>query len=490
MRQFHFEPLSLTDYGFLAIERANLPMHVAGLAIFRSGKLRTHKGGIDFGTLRKCFASVMHHVPRYRQKLLWPVGTDHSVHLETWLERFQTEPPVWVDDPDFELDYHLRHASVPRPGLEHQLHTLVAEIMSHTLDRDRPLWETWVIEGLSENRFAILFKIHHCMADGIASVELAQHLLSFDQQSQPKRPPIYHPRAAPRPNDLRRAIRQQKLDWSIDAAKESVRLFLNPLHALNELKTSTTSMAELFADKMKHQRSDTPLNGKVGSHRRVACLEVSLEDVKRIKCHHNTTINNVVLLVATQAIRRFLQHKKFDLRSGSFRIGMPVNLRAEHADDKPQPHNEISIVMLELPVSESRLTKQLESISKQTRHLNKKAQSSGIKLLSSLIQFMPGMLSSTMESAAGPINSYVTNVPGPQQAMYICGARMLSCYPLAPLIGEVGMCIGVLSYDGKLCWAIQADRDIVPDVDLLAAYLQKSFKKIASRATISGSELE
>lgn len=483
MSDFHFESLSLTDYGFLAIERPNLPMHVAGLAIFNSGPLRKFKNGVDYEKLKQSIAGVIHHVPRYRQKLLWPEGIDHSVHLESWLEKLQAEPPVWVDDPDFELDYHMRHASVPRPGHAYQLHTLVAEIMSHTLDRDRPLWETWIIEGLSGNRFAILYKIHHCMADGIAGVELAHHLLSFDKQSKPKRALPYHPRPAPKKSELRHALRRQKLDSSIEAAQASARLAFTPMQLLDEIRSSTSSMGELFADKLSLEQSDTPLNGNIGAHRRIAFMEISLDEIKTIKRHWDTTINNVVLVIVTGAIRRYLQRKKFDVNTGVFRIGMPINLREASADGVRELHNEISIVMLELPISESRAEKQLQKIIEQTDHLNRKAQSSGIKLMSSLMQFMPGLLSNTMESAAGPINSYVTNVPGPQQAMYAAGAKMLSCYPLAPLIGQIGMCIGVLSYNGRLCWAIQSDRDIVPDTDLLISYLQDNFDKVYQRAS-------
>lgn len=483
MSKAHFEPLSFTDYGLLATERPYLPMHIAGLAVFRAGHLRTSNGGIDFDSLRRCIAGVLHEVPRYRQKLMWPVQADHSAHNETWLEMLQAEPPVWVDDEQFDLDYHLHHASVARPGDSEQLDTLVGEIMSHSLDRSKPLWEIWIIEGLRANQFAILYKIHHCLADGIASVELAQHLLTTDDSARARRPKAYHPRQAPSPKQLRRAIQEQKVKASMAAAQETMHSLLHPLDAIDRIKDTVQSTGELFNAKMLAELSETPINGTPGYHRLIARQEMPLKEIKKIKNAWNTTINNVVLVIVTGALRNYLRRHKCDPGETPFRVGMPVNLRAEGVSDGTDPHNEISIVMLDLPIAESRPLRQLKIIESQTQELDKASQSKAVKIVSAVMQFVPGLLSAAVDSASGPINSYVTNIPGPQQPLYTCGAQMVSCYPFAPLIGKIGLCIGVLSYNGKLCWGINADSALVPDADRLADLIAENFERVKKAAS-------
>ncbi len=477
MTKPYFDSLSLTDYGFLALERPNLPMHIGGLALFKSGALRKHNSGVDFDLLRQFVAGILHEIPRYRQKLMWPNGTDHSVHNETWLEQLQSEPPVWVDDERFNLDFHVRHASLPRPGSDAQLNTLVGDIMSRPLDRSRPLWEMWVIEGLAKNHFAILYKIHHCIADGIASVELAQHLLSANPKAKPRRPKRFIPRPAPTTAQLRRTVQKQRVKHSLDAVREALHAVGHPMDTLAQLRDSLESTSELLGAKLQAQQSLTPVNGTPCLHRRVARCEISLNDIKAIKNAWHTTINNVVLVIVTGAIRRLLKQKKCQLENTVFRIGMPVNIRVNNQNDDGTPHNEISIIMLDLPVQEQRPSKQLELIVKQTAMLNKKSQSKAVQTMSAVMEFVPGLATGAMQSVAGPINSYVTNVPGPQQPLFTCGAKMLRCYPFAPLIGQIGFCIGVMSYDGQLCVGINADYELLANADQLAELLIDSFER-------------
>ncbi|MBW2385565.1 MAG: wax ester/triacylglycerol synthase family O-acyltransferase, partial [Deltaproteobacteria bacterium] len=188
MSRYQYERLSVQDNDFLVWETPALPMHGAGTNIFEAGCLRNEHGGIDFEAIKRLTESVLHLIPRYRQKLVWIPGEDHA---------------VWVDDDHFNLDYHFRHTSLPRPGTDEQLRLLTARLMEHPLDRSRPLWETWVVEGLERDRFATVNKFHHCMIDGASGVNLFQLLLSRTPDRETREVRRFIPRPTPSPRDLR-----------------------------------------------------------------------------------------------------------------------------------------------------------------------------------------------------------------------------------------------------------------------------------------------
>src|SRR5215475_11829379 len=210
MARYAYDRLSALDNSFLLLEKPNAYMHVAATQVFKTGPLRAEGGGVDAARIRKLVAALLHRIPRYRQKLAWIPFESH---------------PVWVDDENFNLDYHLRHTSLPRPGTDEQLKRLSARIMQQHLDRDRPLWETWVVEGLEGDRFALITKVHHCMIDGVSGVDLLQILLSPDPQAQPEAPPTWIPRPVPSGLQLLRDEMARRLRLPFDAARD-FRAFL------------------------------------------------------------------------------------------------------------------------------------------------------------------------------------------------------------------------------------------------------------------------
>jgi diacylglycerol O-acyltransferase len=305
MAPYDYERLSTMDNSFLASETPATPMHVAGLEIFEAGPLRTEHGGIDVGRIRAAYLGVLHRMPRYRQKLMWTPVEDR---------------PVWIDDLHFNLDDHIRHVSLPRPGGEAELKRVASRLIANHLDWRRPLWEAWVIEGLERDRFAILAKTHHCMIDGLAGVEIAQLMLSPSPEEEVAEPEPWRPRPAPTPTELLR--------------DEALRYAGLPLRALRALSSEVEDVgAELrsryramqgFVDASTSASSPTPINGPLGPHRRFDWLTMAMGDVKAIRRKLGCTVNDVFLATATDAFRGVLQDEGLDLGEIVFRASTPV----------------------------------------------------------------------------------------------------------------------------------------------------------------------
>ena len=469
MAHYKYDRLSAQDSSFLVFESENAPMHVAGVQIFDAGPLRTASGGIDIERIREATRAVLHLVPRYCQKLASIPYFDH---------------PVWIDDRDFHLDYHIRHTSLPRPGGEGQLRDLVSRLVAQRLDRSRPLWETWVVEGLEGDRFALLTKIHHCMIDGQTGVDLSNILLSPDQDSRGDEVdvPSYIPRPAPRPRELVWNELWHRATLPLRAAR-GIRSALAKEGGLNAIATRARAFSEM-ASWLLNARSDTPLNGVLSPHRRFDWLTTSLAEAKAIRKAFDCTVNDVVLAVVSGAIREFLLRRHIQPHEINFHVSAPVNVRG--TGENSRFGNRVSSWVVELPVGVEDPARRLRLLSERTRQLKESRTALGVELMRSAAEFAPRVVLPVVARASSrPINMIVTNVPGPQFPLYPFGAQMAGSYPLVPLLEGTGLGIALLSYDGKMCWGINADYSMVPDLTAFRAGLERSFSTLRQIAGIA-----
>jgi WS/DGAT/MGAT family acyltransferase len=465
MSHYTYDRLSYEDNGFLVMETATNPMHVTGVQIFRAGPLATSEGGIDIDSIRRLTESVLHRIPRYRQKLAWVPGENRHA--------------FWVDDPHFRLDYHMRHTSLPRPGTEGQLRRLAARIVEQPLDRSRSLWETWVVEGLEGDRFAMISKIHHCMIDGAAGVDLSQILQSPSPESEIGVAPRFIPRPHPSADELRSDTRWRLASQPVRWLRDLISFARENDHPLSELSTRVGAILELLGWQFVRP-SDTPFNGPVGPHRIVDWLTLPLRDVKAVRRALGCKVNDIVLTVVTNAVRDFMIRRQSRPEDLDFRVSAPVDVRRE--EDRGRLGNRVSTWVVPLPLGESDPLKQLAAIRETTLALKDSHQALGTEVVMSILDGL--MIHPPASTASRSINTIVTNVPGPPFPLYLLGAEMLECYPQVPLLDNMGVTVGVLSYNGRMCFGFIADYDRVPDLPDFVSLMQRSFDRLAAAAGV------
>ena len=471
MPRYSYDRLSALDNAFLLAEGPTTPMHVSATQIFEAGPL-SEDGGIDIEAIRHAYESVLHLVPRYRQKLAWVPIANRA---------------VWVDDPHFQIDYHIRHVALPHPGGLEDLKRVTSRILSYPLDYNHPLWELWVVEGLRGDRFATIAKTHHCMIDGASGVEIAQKLLSPTPRTTLPERRDHIPRPMPSGAELLRdhIWRRASLPLQVARGIGQLREEFDDVRA--ELSTRLSALRELFGMAMT-PASDTPLNGKLSPHRRFDWCTLPLADVKAVRKAFDCTVNDVVLATVTEAVRRFLQRRQVNMEDMCFRASTPVSVRSE--DEKELMGNRVSSWILDLPIDEPDRRRQLDRLKAKTRELKRSRQALGIDMLMSVADLAPsGMVSIGARLASGPINTIVTNVPGPQFALYMLGAKLLAMFPQVPLIEGVGLGIALLSYDGRIFWGFTADYELIPDLQAFVALIDESFGELALLGDVKRTEL-
>jgi len=466
VEHYNYERLSAQDNDFLLWETPALPMHGSGLQIFEAGPLATREGGVDFDAVQRLFASVLHCVPRYRQKLVWVPGEARA---------------VWVDDPHFRIDYHLRHIALPRPGSDTQLKRLAADVMERPLDRGRPLWETWLIEGLEGERFALINKTHHCMIDGASGMALMQTLFSASPEAEIREAPRYVPRPAPSALELQRDAWRRRLGLPGRLLAEARRLLDEDDELGRELAGQARALAQLARFKLL-PASETPLNGPIGPHRIFDWLELPLDAVRAVRRACGCSLNDVVLATVSGAVREFLIGRQLRPERLDFRVSAPVNVRRD--GDPERLGNRVSSWIVRLPLGEADPLAQLRAIHATTAALKESNQAAGVELITRLHEFVPFDI---QRMSRGTQNLLVTNVPGPQFPLYLLGAKMLSLFAQPPLIANVGLAISVLSYDGKLGFGFTGDLDRVPDLADFVRDLAAAFERLRA-AALGGAE--
>jgi WS/DGAT/MGAT family acyltransferase len=461
--------LSPLDVSFLYFEEPTTPMHVGAVAVFQ-----LPPDGFDHDRLLDLISDRIPFVPRYRQRIRWVPG--------------RLANPVWVDDENFDIAYHVRRSALPRPGTDEQLDELVARVQSRPLDRNRPLWEMYLVEGLSDNRFALLTKTHHAMVDGVAAVDIGQVILDTSPEPRDAVPDTWSPASEP-----------SRVELVAGALVETVRRPAAVLDTarggLTEVRSAAARLAGvaggLFAAARTAARPapESPLNAVIGQQRRYATVTLDLDDHRRVRKAHGGTVNDVVLATVAGALRAWLLTRGEAVRtSTTVRAMVPVSIR-EPADARgPVTGNRVASYLVDLPVGEPSAVMRLHQVSYRMKAHKDTGQAVGAEALAGLAGFAPPTLHSLGARVASGLskrwfNLVVTNVPGPQQPLYAGKARMLSAFPVVPLAKGQAVSIGLTSYDGKVCYGLNADRDAMPDVDVLAQCIADALAELVETVT-------
>jgi WS/DGAT/MGAT family acyltransferase len=470
MPNYAFDRLSVVDNSFLAIEGPHTHMHVGAVTIFDAGPLVTPEGGIAIERVREYIAARLHLIPRYRQRLA-------NVPLGTRL--------VWVDDDHFNIHYHVRHTSLPRPGDERQLKRLAARIVSQHLDRAKPLWEMWIVEGLEGGRFAMVAKTHHCMIDGMSGVDLMAVLLGATADTTVPEAPNWIPRPAPSAFALFRDEWLRRLGEPLAALREISCSFGDLRDAFSSFYENLTAAGETLGSGMR-SASETPFNRPIGPHRRFDWLTVDLDAIKAVKNRLGGTVNDVVLATVAGALKRFLERRRINVSTLDIRANVPVSIRA--AEERGTLGNRIALWMTDLPVAERDPLRRLADVRATTARLKESKQAMGAQVLAAVSEWTSSTLLALavrLSARSRPFNLVVTNVPGPQIPLYLLGARLRECFPIVNLLANQGLGVALFSYAGRLCWGFTADWDLIPDLHDFVLDVAASFEELAAAARAS-----
>lgn len=458
--------LNPLDVSFLYLEGPTMPMHVGGLAVFE-----LPESGFDYDR----FVDLIEHrialVPRYRQKVRWVPG-----HLAN---------PVWVDDNEFDLGYHVRRSALPRPGSDDQLKELVARVQSRALDRNRPLWEMYLVEGLTGGRFAIIQKTHHAMVDGISAIDIGQVILDVTPVPRALPEDLWMPR--PEPAALALLVDAvTEIVRRPTAVADAVRIGLNDARSVASKASSVVAGVLSAARVAARPAPVSPLNASIGSQRRFAVARTDLDDYKKVRKQTGGTVNDVVLATVAGAIRGWMLSRGESVTPAStVRAMVPVSVRGD--SDSGHLGNRVSSYLVDLPVGEPNPVVRLSQVGYAMKAHKESGQSVGAEALVALSGFAPPTLHALGARAASSFtrrlfNVVVTNVPGPQFPLYASGAKMLEMFPVIPLAAGQAVSIGLTSYDGGVYFGLNADRDAMYDVDVLGSLIEESLAELIAAA--------
>jgi WS/DGAT/MGAT family acyltransferase len=391
-----------------------------------------------------------------------------------------------VDDEHFSIDYHLRHSSLPRPGTEAQLKLLAGRIVSTPLDRSKPLWELWVVEGLDDDRFALIAKIHHCMIDGISGVDLTTTLLNVVPTSDIEQGGAWSPRPAPTPTQLTVSEMARTARRAIDSLGSAGEAITSGRDRLGRAAQRVGAAANSLKSGWLTAADRTPLNPEIGPNRRFEWTDMDLASIKEIKNALGGTVNDIVLTIVAGGVRHYLETERdYSVSKTEFRVMAPVSVRKP--GQRGTLGNQVAMWLVNLPISDPDPRRRLAAIRSETKRLKATNQALGAATMVDLSKGTPipvlSLAARVVSNAIRPFNMTVTNVPGPQFPMYLLEARMLVNYPIVPLWGQHGLGIALFSYDGRLLWGIHTDYDAVPDPAAVARSLQHSFKTLLNAST-------
>jgi diacylglycerol O-acyltransferase / wax synthase len=463
MPQDHFDRLTAVDASFLHQEGHNSHMHVGAVSTFE-GPPPEFEEFLDSLRMR------LHLVPRYRQKL-----------AEAPL---QTGRPVWIDDPNFNLEYHVRQTALPEPGSEEQLMLLVSRVFSQRLDRSKPLWEMWFVEGLEGNRFALISKTHHSLIDGIAGVDLAQVLfdLSPVPQDIPHPDEPWEPAREPNAIELLADGVAGLAKASLGVAARAIGAATRPAEAITEVRAAAEGLGEIVWAGM-NPAPETPLNVEIGPHRRFAGVRNELEDFKTIKNALGGTVNDVVLSVVSGSLRGWLQSRGVRTEGLELRALVPVSIRASH--EHGQLGNRIAVMRGPLPVYVEDPVARLQAVRQAMGELKESKQAVGAEVLTGVQNFAPPTIlaqASRLNFSTRLFNVIVTNVPGPQFPLYVRGRELQDVFPVAFLPENHALAIAIMSYNGKINFGLLGDYDALPDIGRIADGIAASLEELVSLA--------
>ncbi|PRY47405.1 diacylglycerol O-acyltransferase [Geodermatophilus tzadiensis] len=455
--------LSATDAGFYYAESEDAPLHVGSVAVFEGPPP-------SYGDLVRLLLSKMPLVPRYRQRV-------RRVPLD--LGR-----PVWVDDPHFQILYHVRHTAVPRPGGPEQLRNLAGRVLGQRLDMAKPLWEVWLVEGLEDDRWAIISKVHHCMVDGIAGTDLMQVMFDLDPDAEHGTPRDWTPQRSP-----------SGVGLVAGALTESVTA---PLRQLTAGPAAVTGGAKGLVSSARAAASALPalarqaltptartLTGPIGPHRRWAWADAEFAEFKAARTALGGTVNDVVLTAITRGFRDLLKGRGALGADTVVRTMVPISVRQE--GERGSLDNRVTAVFVDLPVGVPDARERLAAIRRQMDEHKRTMQAVDARSIIAMGDFMaPTMLAlgvrASMQAGQTWCQAVTTNVPGPRVPLYLLGRRMVSAHPYVPIAGGTRISIGIFSYLNSMTFGINADFDAFPDVDVLSEGIRRGVDELVALA--------
>jgi diacylglycerol O-acyltransferase len=460
-----YERLTAADTVFLRIETPHEPQHVGSLSVIEGGPLRNAGGRVRFDEIKAHIERRLHQVPRLRQRVMEVP--------------YSQARPVWVDDEHFDIDYHVRLTALPRPGDDEQLTTLMSRVQSLALDRARPLWEMWFVDGLADDNVGMIIKTHHALGDGIANVDLALALVDLEPDPLPDEPvPDWTPRPAPSPNDLLADALREQLARPGRMVGSMLGTLRDPRPTIDAVVNLGRTVANFSA-----KPPPAPWNVPVSPHRRWVTATVPLKGVRTVRKRHEVSINDVVLAACSGALRTFLlEHGDTDIEHRVIKAMVPVSLRG-HEQHGETLGNLVSLIIVDLPVDEPDPVERLRRIHAMTSELKGSGLIDGahrILDIADVITPLAGPLTRYV-SRTIPMNLVITNIPGPPVPLYLRGARFLRVFPYVEVIDNEGLTIAVVSYEDQLHFGITSDRDVLPDLGDVAASIEHEFALLARR---------
>lgn len=465
------EPLSATDRAFFGIEDGSLAMHVGAVVVLDGGDMVRADGGVDIERLTRVIASGIEAVPRFRQHVREVPGLG----------------AVWVDDPHFRLDHHVRHTAIPRPGTKAQLMQLAGRVFGQTLDRRRPLWEMWLVEGLEDARFALLIKAHHAMVDGIAGIAILGAMFRTEPFAAPAMSKSQPPPSEPSTLALAKEIVSERAAATLEALKQAPAIMAHGKEVLVHAGEAATGMVATLRNVVPADA--TCINPRtVGPHRRFAGVSLDLERVKRVKRALAGTVNDVGLTAVAGGLRRMLSRRGEDVQSlRDFRAFIPVNLRPrQHRGDDLGNH--VSLVLARLPLDEPSARGRFDEVHRVCEHLKHASHEiEGAELIERIGDLGgPNVVLAVFRAAMAmrAFNVVVTNVPGPPMPLFCGSARMETIWGVVPLFAHQGVAVSLVSYTTSLFVGLYTDPEAVPDGDALGADIVDAFDELAIEAGV------
>jgi diacylglycerol O-acyltransferase / wax synthase len=458
--------MSATDAGFYFAESETAPLHVGSVAVFEGPPP-------SYGDLVRLLLSKLPLVPRYRQRV-------RTVPM-------QLGRPLWVDDPHFQILYHVRHTAVPKPGTEEQLRNLAGRVLGQRLDLAKPLWEVWLVEGLEDDRWAIISKVHHCMVDGVAGTDLMQLIFDLEPTAQHDEPRDWTAQRSPSDASL---VAGAVADTVAHPVRQlgAVPSLRGVTRAVRQLAGSTRTLAATVPSVAKQAITPTArsLNGPIGPHRRWAWCDGRFEEFKAVRTALGGTVNDVVLTAITSGFRDLLRNRG-ELSSDKLVVRSMVPVSVRRPGERGALDNRISAVFVDLPVGEPDPIKRLHAIRGQMDEYKRAMQAVDARSIIAMGDFVaPTLLSLGVRAAmeAGQLwtQAVTTNVPGPRVPLYVLGRRMTSAHAYVPIAGGTRVSIGIFSYLNTMTFGINADFDAFPDVDTLSNGIRAGLDELLALA--------
>jgi diacylglycerol O-acyltransferase / wax synthase len=460
--QEHLDRLTAVDASFLHQEGADSHMHIGAVTLFEGPPP-------PYTAVAEHIHSRLHLVPRYRQKLAYPP--------------FESGRPLWIDDASFNIEYHVRHSALPAPGTEEQLRRLAARIVSQQLDRSKPLWECWFVEGLEDGRFALIFKTHHALVDGVSGVDLATVLFDLAPVPPAQEPPApWQPRPEPTNAELLTAGIAGFAKTTFNVAERALAAATNPAAAVDALRDAAEGIGEVVWAGL-NPAPETPLNVAIGPHRRYAVVRNRLDDFRYVKSVLGGTVNDVVLTVVSGALARWLRARGVRTEGLELRALVPVSIRS--TDEHHQLGNKIVLMRGPLPVYIRDPVARLRFVKQQMDGLKESKQAVGARVLADVQQMAPPTVlaqASRLQFSTRLFNLIVTNVPGPQFPLYVLGRQLTDLFPIAFLPKGHSLAIAIMSYNGGIDFGLLGDYDALPDVDMIAEGIEDGLAQLRSAA--------